>query len=194
MSIVSVSLQHVAAFASLAFLSPSPFLVDGSEGLHQLSCLTLWAFSSFRASDVLEDHPFHVDLLRKRVDSLRSVQCPYNEGKSRGGSSRNRPALSSSCNTQRNPRNRPNVETSFRDADPLRSCRDFANTGLPLPLLPELQFRSACPSTPRRHRALIKASVVRVRNRAVSNDRFDVAHDLAVVGSENPHIAALGVV
>ena len=45
MSIVSVSLQHVAAFASLAFLSPSPFLVAGSEGLHQLSCLSLWVVS-----------------------------------------------------------------------------------------------------------------------------------------------------
>ena len=153
MSTVRLSLHHVGAFFLRAFSRPSPFRAVGSEALHQLSCLTLWAFSSFRASDVLEDHPFHVDLLRKRVDSLRSVQCPYNEGKSRGGSSRNRPALSSSCNTQRNPRNRPNVETSFRDADPLRSCRDFANTGLPLPLLPGLQFCPARPSTPRRHRA-----------------------------------------
>ena len=64
-----------------------------------------------------------------RPDSLHFAQCRNSAGKSHGGNSRNLPALSSSCSTQRNPKSHQTVGTSFRDADPLLSYRDLSNTG-----------------------------------------------------------------
>src|ERR1035438_8489990 len=60
MSIVSVSLQHVAAFASLAFSLPLPFLVAGSEGLHQLSRPSLWERSSSNRLQCAPSYKFRI--------------------------------------------------------------------------------------------------------------------------------------